>query len=439
MVNLKHEKLLLLNLARNYMNKYKVKVLSNKIPLITVPIKGAPTATVLVILKAGSKYETRENNGLSHFLEHMFFKGTDKRPNTLALSSELDSLGGEYNAFTSKEYTGYWVKVAASKLPLALDIVSDMLLNSKMEEEEIEREKGVIIEELNMYEDNPMMHVEDVFESVLYGDTPAGWETIGTKENIKSFKRADFIKYLETQYGSKSMHVILVGGITEVAKKEAVKMFSKFKVNKWQDKLAVKEVQKAPIVRAVYKKTDQINLSLGVRAFPIGHPDEFKLKLLSIILGGSMSSRLFINLRERNGLAYYVRTMYETYSDSGYLTTQAGVPIAKAEAAVKIILAEYKKLTEELVTAKELKRAKDLLQGKSLLQMEATDNLATWYARQAVLRKQIMTPGEFLRKINKVTAAEIRAVALKIFLDRGLNLALIGQAKEEKFQSILKF
>lgn len=421
------------------MNKYKVNILSNKIPLITVPIKGAPTATALVIIKTGSKYETKDNNGISHFLEHMFFKGTVKRPSTLALSSELDSLGGEYNAFTAKEFTGYWVKVAASRLPEALDILNDMLLNSKILPEEVEREKGVIIEELNMYEDNPMMHVEDVFESVLYGDTPAGWETIGTKKNIAGFKHADFMRYLETQYGARSMYVVIVGGIKTEAKKEAMKTFSKFKVNKWQDKPTVKEIQKAPQMKIINKKTDQVNLSLGVRAFPIGHPDEFKVKLLSIILGGSMSSRLFINLRERNGLAYYVRTMNETYTDSGYLTTQAGVPNAKTEAAIKIILAEYKKMATELVSAKELKRAKDLLQGKSLLQMEATDNLATWYARQAVLRRKMLTPGEFLKQINKVTASDIRAVAKKIFVNNGLNMAIIGKVKADKFKNILKF
>lgn len=421
------------------MNRYKIKTLSNKLPIITVPIKGAQTATALVIVKTGSKYETAASSGLSHFLEHLFFKGTDKRPDTLALSSELDSLGGEYNAFTAKEYTGYWVKVAASKLPLALDIVSDMLLNSKFEAEEIEREKGVIIEELNMYEDNPMMHVEDVFESVLYGDTPAGWETIGTKKNIKGFKRADFIKYLDSQYGSKSMYVVLVGGLKEGIVKEVAQVFSRIKSNKWQDKQPVKENQKRPQLRVVRKKTDQVNLSLGVRAYPVGHQDEFSVKLLSIILGGSMSSRLFINLRERNGLAYYVRTMSETYSDSGYLTTQAGVPTAKTLAAIKIILSEYRKLTDELVTAKELKRAKDLLQGKSLLQMEATDNLANWYARQAILRRDIMTPGEFLKRINKVTASDIRSVARKIFVDKGLNLALIGQVQPDKLEEILKF
>lgn len=421
------------------MNKYKIDVLSNKIPLISVPIKGAPTVTALIIIKTGSKYETRLTNGLSHFLEHMFFKGTARRPNTLTISSELDSLGGEFNAFTTKEFTGYWVKVAAPKLKAALDIISDMLLNSRFDEAEIEREKGVIIEELNMYEDNPLMHVEDVFESCLYGDAPAGWETIGTKENIRRFKRDDFIKYLNAQYGTRSAYVVLAGGIRKDDKKAVAKMLSGFKSNKWQDKPAVREKQTKPQLKIAVKKIDQVNLSLGVRAYPVGHPEEFKVRLLALILGGSMSSRLFINLRERKGLAYYVRTMTELYSDSGYLTTQAGVPIGKTEEAIKIILAEYKKLTEELVTPKELKRAKDLLQGKSLLQLEATDNLANWYARQAILRKKIMTPAEFLREIKKIGALELRQTARKIFVNRGLNLALIGQVKAGKLRRILKF
>jgi predicted Zn-dependent peptidase len=421
------------------MNKYKINILSNKIPLITIPVRGAKTITALVIIKTGSKYETRVNNGLSHFLEHMFFKGTERRPDTLALSSELDSLGGEYNAFTSKEFTGYWVKVAAAKIGTALDIVSDMLLHSKFETVEIEREKGVIIEELNMYEDNPLMHIEDVFESCLYGDTPAGWETIGTKANIRRFQRADFIKYFQTQYGTKSIVIVLAGGVQAADQARAAKLFHDFPANQWQAKVAVREQQARPQLRITPKKIDQINLSLGVRAYPIGHPEEFKVKLLSVILGGSMSSRLFINLRERNGLAYYVRTTAENYTDSGYLTTQAGVPVGQAEAAVKIILAEYKKLTTELVSVTELKRAKDLLHGKSLLQMEATDNLATWYARQAILRSKVITPEEFLKRIKAISPAELRATAQKIFVNRGLNLAVIGPVTGAKLKPILKF
>jgi predicted Zn-dependent peptidase len=421
------------------MNNYKKTYLSNKIPLLTVPIKGALTATALIMFKTGSRYENKRNNGLSHFLEHMFFKGTVKRPNTLTISSELDSLGGEYNAFTSKEFTGYWVKVAAGKLTVALDIISDMLLNSRLAAEEIEREKGVIIEELNMYEDNPIMHVEDVFETVLYGDTPAGWETVGTKANIRRFTRSDFLKYLRAQYGAASAYIILAGGVKDSDKKAAVRMFAPFTANAWKNQPGVKERQVRPQLRTVVKKIDQVNLSLGVRTFPLGHPQEMSVRLLAVILGGSMSSRLFIRLRERNGLAYSIRTLAEFYHDSGYLTAQAGVPIEKTAAAIRIILDEYKKIAAEPVTAAELKRAKDLLNGKMLIQMEATDNLAVWYGRQAVLRQEILTPREFLQRLNRISAIDLLRTAKKIFVNERLNLALIGDIKEGTIKKILHF
>jgi predicted Zn-dependent peptidase len=404
-----------------------------------VPVKGASTATALIMFKTGSRYENKRSNGISHFLEHLFFKGTVKRLNTLAISSELDSLGGEYNAFTSKEFTGYWVKVAAGKLTAALDIISDMLLNSRFAAEEIEREKGVIIEELNMYEDNPIMHVEDVFEAVLYGDTPAGWETIGTKANIRRFTRGDFLKYWKAQYGTKSTYVILAGGVKDRDKKAAAKMFAPFTGNAWKKQAGVKEKQKKPQLKIISKKIDQVNLSLGVRTWPLNHPQEMSVRLLGVILGGSMSSRLFIRLRERNGLAYSIRALAEFYENSGYLTAQAGVPIAKTAKAIKIILDEYKKIAAEPVTVAELKRAKDLLSGKMLIQMEATDNLAVWYGRQAVLRKKIMTPREFLRRLNRITAVDLLKTAKKIFVDERLNLALIGDIKEGQIKKILRF
>ncbi len=421
------------------MNKYKVDKMSNGLPLITIPIKGAPTVTALFVVKTGSKYETKSNNGLSHFLEHMFFKGTSHRPNTLSISSELDSLGGEYNAFTSKELTGYWIKVAANKLKPALNILSDMLLNSLFDAQEIEREKGVIIEELNMYKDNPLMHIEDVLEACLYGDTSAGWDTIGTKKNIQNFKRQDFIDYFNTQYGAQSIYLILAGGIKESDKKFITKILNKFPRNDWKNKSKVKEKQIKAQINTAFKKTDQVNLSLGVRTYPINHKEEFNLRLLAVILGGSMSSRLFINLRERNGLAYYVRTSTEFYSDSGYLTTQAGVTKDKAEKAIQIILNEYKKLRTELVKESELKRAKDLLQGKSLIQLEASDNLANWYAQQIITRNEVWNPKKFLDQIKKVTALDLRRTAKKIFVEERLNLALIGPVKDNDFKKILKF
>lgn len=421
------------------MNTYKRYFLSNKIPLYLVPVEGAKTTTILIMVKTGSRYETRQTSGLSHFLEHMFFKGTEARPDTLALSSELDALGGEYNAFTSKEYTGYWIKVAEDKVAPALDILSDMLLHSKFDAEEMAREKGVIIEELKMYEDNPLMRIEDVFESVLYGDNPAGWDTIGTRENIQSFSRQQLVKYWRSQYGSRSLYAVLAGGVKEKDRRLAAKRLELFNINPWQARPLSIKPQTVPRIRAVWKQADQLTMSLGVRTVPLGHRLELPLKLLSVVLGGAMSSRLFIRLRERSGLAYYVRTNTEAYPHSGYLATQAGVPKEKAKEAVRIILEEYKRLAQEAISRDELSRAKDLIRGRLFIQMEGSDNLATWYGRQAVTRPRLMTPGEWLKEIDRVGAKDIMAAARLAFQDKNLNLALIGQVKAASFKSYLRF
>lgn len=421
------------------MKYYTQQKLFSKLSFITAPIQGAKTSAILVIVKTGSRYENKDNNGISHFLEHMFFKGTVKRGSTFILSSELDSLGGEYNAFTAKEYTGYWIKVAKNKAHRAVDILGDMLLNSKFDEQEIEREKGVIIEELNMYQDNPMMHIEDVLESCLYGDTPAGWDTIGTKSNISKFKKEDFVNYFNQQYGTKSMVVVVSGAIDDKLKDKVNNIFSKALDNKWQRKIKIIEQQKKAQLKIEWKDNDQINLSLGVRTSAIDSKSEFKIKLLAMILGGIMSSRLFIRLRERNGLAYYVRTNAEFYSDTGYLTTQAGVTNDKVVKAIRIILEEYKRLTKELVGLKELKKIKDSLSGRLSLQLETPDSLANWYGHQAILRKKILTPNEFLKDIKNISPEDLKKVAQKIFVNKGLNLAIIGKVKESQFKNILHF
>lgn len=419
---------------------YKEEKLKNDLKLITVPMDGTKTITILVMFKTGSRYESRENNGISHFLEHMFFKGTEKRPGHLVLSSELDSLGCEYNAFTSKENTGYWIKVDSGKIDQALDIISDMLINSKFEESEIEKEKGVIIEEINMYHDNPKMYIEDLFEQCLYGDQPAGWEIIGPKENIKKFTREDFLSYFNTQYGIGSAVVCLAGKVGEKEKELAEKYFADMKKDGFIDKIRVNEKQSEPNVLVHKKKVDQSVLALGTRAYPIGHPDEYVLKVLSVLLGGSMSSRLFVEIREKRGLAYFVRTMSEFFTDSGYLTTQAGVPNKKVDEAVKIILAEYKKMSEELISEEELKKIKDLIKGRNIIALESSDDMANWYARQATLRGEIKTPEEFFEKIDKVTSKDIKRVAEDIFKNEKLNLAIIGPFEnKEKFEKIAKF
>jgi len=419
---------------------YKQKKLKNGLNLITVPMTGTKTITILVMVKTGSKYEDKKNNGISHFLEHMFFKGTAKRPTTLILASELDKVGAEFNAFTSKEYTGYWVKVDSSKIKLAVDIVSDMLLHSKFDFKEIEREKGVIIEEINMRHDNPIIHIEDVFEECLYGDSPAGWEVIGHKENILKLTRQDLLAYLNSQYGAGSTIVCLAGNIKGGGEELISRYFSHLGKTDFKDKEKIKEKQIKPQIKINYKKTGQANISLGVRGIPIGHKDEFILKVMSIILGGSMSSRLFTELRERKGLAYYVSTQAEFYTDSGYLTTQAGVPVEKVEAAIKIILSEYKKLKNILVSEKELKRTKDLIRGRSVIKLEASDDMAGWYAERAIMSDKILPPESFFKKVDQVKSRDIKTVARRIFVNKGLNLAIIGPFKDKKkFERILKF
>lgn len=419
------------------LNEIKLK---NGLPVYLIKRPQAKTATILIMYKTGSKYEDRKTSGLSHFLEHMFFKGTEKRPNTLVISAELDSIGAEFNAFTGKEYTGYYIKAPKNKIEVAIDVLSDMLINSKFDSEEIEREKGVIIEEMNMYEDNPLMHIEDVFESCLYGDTPAGWDTIGTKESVMSFKRDDFIKYFKSQYGTKSSAIFLAGDFSDGGiKKVLEEKFAKVIKNNYQKKIAVVERQNKPAYKIKNKKTDQMTLSLGFRSFPANHKDEVTLKLLSIILGGSMSSRLFIELRERRGLAYFVRASTEFYSDCGYITVTAGVPKDKLEESITVILNEYQKLKHELVLAKEIKKAKDLLAGKLVVSMEGTDDFTTWYGRQFPIRSKFSSPEEVIKKFKKVSALDIQRVAKKLFINSGLNLAIIGDIKDhKKINNILK-
>jgi len=416
---------------------YKITKLPSRLEVIATPLLHAKTITVLVMAATGSRFENKENSGISHLLEHLFFKGTTKRPTTLAISSELDRAGGEFNAFTGKEYTGFFVKIRASRLCLALDVLSDILLNSKLEPAEIEREKGVIMEELNMYLDNPLIYIEDLFEQCLYGDTPAGRDTIGTRETILKLTREKILDYAQAQYSSDKMIISLAGGFKPTDAGLINKYFKNFSKKDYQDKLPTDDTQIKPNLNLFYKKTDQAHLSLGVRSYAYGAKNEIAAKIISIILGGTMSSRLFTELRERRGLAYYVRTHNEAYTDSGYLTTQAGVPIDKLPRAIKIILSEYGKLAEKAVGAEELIRVKECLIGRTTLNLESSDSLANWYGRQAILFKEqnrqdkILTPENYYAQIKKITAADIRRAAKEIFVADKLNLAVIGPYKEK--------
>jgi len=419
---------------------FQKTTLKSGLRLITVPLKNTNSVTVLILVGTGSKYETKEINGISHFLEHMFFKGTKKRPNTLKIAETLDMVGGEYNAFTSKEVTGFWAKVDNRHLDIALDWISDMFLNSKFDEKEMQREKGVIIEEMNMYLDTPTAYVSELFEKLLYGDQPAGWRIIGEKENILGFNRQKVLDYYKNHYSSSNTVVCVAGDIEPKNVEDKIQNFFKnIEIREAKEKIKAEELQQKPEIMLHFKKTDQTHFCLGVRAYGLFHPQKTALSLLSIILGGNMSSRLFIKVRERQGLAYYIHTSVDATSDTGYLVTQAGIDHKNLEKSVGLILKEYKDLKNKKITEKELQKAKDYLKGISTLSLESSDSQASFYASQELLEKEILTLEEKFAKIDKVSINDIKKVAEDIFSEKNLNLAVIGPFEEkEKLQHLLK-
>ena len=424
------------------MYTHKKTTLENGLRVITIPMENANSVTVLILVGTGSKYESKDINGISHFLEHMFFKGTEKRPTTLDISETLDSVGGEYNAFTSKEVTGYWAKVDKRHSDVALDWITDIFLNSKFDAEEIEREKGVIIEEVNMYLDTPTAYVSDLWEKLLYGDQPAGWMVIGEKENILSFDREKIEDYFNSHYSPSNVIVCVAGAINSAEIENKIQDYFKNKKSEdFKTKLKVIETQKEPGVFLYTKKTDQTHFCLGVRAYDLSHPQKYALTLLSIILGGNMSSRLFIKVRERSGLAYSIHTSADCFTDAGYLVTQAGIDSKNLEKTIKLILEEYKNLKDKKITEKELQKAKDYIKGIMSLSLDASDYQTSFYAMQELLENKILSPEEKFAKIDEISVDDIKKVAEDIFVSEKLNLAIIGpieDSEKEKLKAILK-
>ena len=420
--------------------KFTKEVLQNNLRVITTPMSGVKSVTVLVIVGVGSRYESKENKGLAHFSEHMFFKGTNIRPSTLAISSIIDGVGAEFNAFTSKEYAGFFIKAASSHLELALDVLSDILLNSKFDQVEIEREKDVILEEMRMYFDTPMRHVSTIYESLLFGDHPLGWDIVGTENTISNLMHNDFERYVKQHYIPDNMVVGVAGDTsTDNALKTVKKYLGSYSGGSSTDYLKYVSTQQHSAVSLFYKDTEQAHFALGVRSYPIGHPKHYIAAVLSNVLGGSMSSRLFIELRERRGLGYYVRCGLDEYLDAGTLVVQAGVQKPKIEEAISVTLQELHKIKGHKVSEDELKRAKEYLKGKIILELEDSKEVAALHVLQEVLEKEIKTPEEIINEIDSVTAEQILAVANELIDEKTLNLAMIGPYKEEtKFLDLLK-
>jgi len=418
----------------------KKTILKNGLRIITYPMANTQALTLLVLLGAGSRYENKKLNGISHLLEHMIFKGTKKRPKSGDVSKELDGVGGIYNAFTSKELMGFWTKVDSKHFDLSCDILSDMIFNSLFERKEIEKEKKTIIEEINMKLDVPQIHIFDLWEKLLYGDQPIGWLIVGEKDEVVKINRKNILDYFKSQFTAKNAVICLAGNFEE--KKTIAKLnkfFGKFPNKEIPDKKSTIEKQKSPQLSLHYKKTDQTHLALGVKTFDIFSERKYPLAIISNILGGNMSSRLFTEIREKRGMAYYVSTMAEEYTDTGYLVTNLGSDNKRAEEAIKIILKEYKKLKEKKVPKDELQKAKDNIKGHLYLGLETSDAWAVYLGAQEILREKISTPEEECEKIDRVNQDDILKVAREIFQPKKLNLALIGPFKDKgEFKKMLK-
>ncbi len=421
--------------------KIKKHVLKNGLRVVFVPMKETQTVAVQILVEAGSKYENKKNNGISHFLEHMMFKGTKKRPTTKIISEIFDSVGGEYNAFTGEELTGYWVKVPAKHFEMAVDVVSDMYTNPLLKLEEINRERGVILQEISMIRDDPARYAWDLFEKLLYGDQPAGWDIIGTRDNIKKFRRKDFTDYIRKMYVPKTTVVTVAGNFDEEkALKLIEKQFSGQKKQKKVGKKKVAEIQRAPKMDLYFKETDQTHLILGVRGMDMFSPDRHAATVLATILGGGMSSRMFINIREREGLTYYIGASMNMTTDAGYLYARAGVEHENLEKAVKLMIKELKKVSTKKVSTKELKKAKEFLKGRTTMSLESSISVASFVGEQELFKKTVREPEKMFEKIDAVTAEDVLKVAKKMVKNSGLNLAVIGPHKEKtNLKKSLKF
>ena len=420
---------------------FERQTLSNGLRLLTAPIDHAQSVSCFIMLSAGSRYETEDTSGIAHFSEHMFFKGTENRPTARDIGSEIDGIGGEFNAFTGKEYTGYYVRCAGEHRAIAFDVLVDMLRHSKFDPEEIDREKGVIIEEMNMYFDTPRDYISGVYDSLLYGDRPIGWDIIGRKETVRGATRDTFLGYIDQWYQPERMVVGVAGKLDAGLQADIERLLGDLEPAATGTPAPAQfEANGDARVKIHTKASDQAHLCLGVPSYPIGHPDRYALQLLSTVLGTGMSSRLFTEVRERRGLAYYIYAINHSYTDVGSLFSQAGVDIERIDEAITTISDELKKITDEAVPSDEMEKARNVAKGRFVLQTESPHGLIMFGLRREVLEGHAAEPEEILAGLDAVTTEDLQRVAQDVIGGHGLNLALIGpfeQDQQERFENLL--
>lgn len=419
------------------MKKPQIKKLDNGLTIVTI-ITDSPSVTVMSLVGTGSRYEEKSNNGISHFLEHMCFKGTEKKTGK-DIMRYLDGLGAETNAFTSYEITGYYVKSITKHWKKTLAVVSDIFLNSAFPESEIEKEKGVIVGEIGMYQDMPMHHVRDIFSQLVYGNQPAGWSILGPRKNINSMTRNDFVKYHQDHYVASATTLVVSGNIQHFdVVKEIKKQLRTISEGVKSKKTKVTLSQKKPQLTVSYRKTDQTHLILGYLSGGFYSKDTTTLSVIAALLGGGMSSRLFEKLREDMGVGYYINAYNTKQSDTGIMEISCGVDSNRVAEVLLAIQSEIQRLTTELVSDKELKKTKEFIIGNTQMGLEATDELAYYYGKRSVLGLPLQTPKDFTKKIQLISSKDIRRVAKKICKPERLNVAIIGPHKEKDTIEFLK-
>jgi predicted Zn-dependent peptidase len=416
---------------------FRRDTLDNGLRVLTADLPYAQSVVVMVMFAAGSRYETVEAGGIAHFAEHMFFKGTERRPSARQIAGEIDAIGGEFNAFTGKESTAYYVKCAAEHRDVALDVLVDMLRNSRFDADEIEREKGVIIEEMNMYYDTPRDYIGGVYEELLWGDQPLGRHLIGTKETIRAATRDTFMGYLDRWYKPSRMVLGVAGKIGDALLERVQDLLGDLPDAETGEPEMTEPYLNGRVSIST-KQSEQAHVSLGVHSVPLDHPDRYAIQLLATALGGGMSSRLFTEVRERRGLAYYVYGLNHSYTDAGTLYSQAGVDIARIDDAITTIAAELRRIAAEPLPADELEKARNFAKGRFVLQLESPQGLTMFGLRKEVLEHRLPDSEEVVRGLDAVTGDDVARVATELIASDRMRLAVIGPFDDaSRFEALL--
>lgn len=417
--------------------KPTIHTLPNGLRVMLVDTKSFPTLTMLLLVGAGSRYENEKNNGIAHFLEHMFYKGSKNFPDMEIISQEIEGMGGNWNAFTSKDYTGYYIKAASYHLKKMATILSDILMHPLLKSEEIEKEKGVIVEEINMYEDTPQRRVSDIFENVMYKDSPLGYDIAGSKKTVTSFDKNTFVDYMQSLYHPHNAVLMIAGGLKEAGDVMGVvqETFSKWNGGTSSTFLAFDKSQTIPRIHIEHKKSEQAHFCLGFPTYGIEDKRRPVMRILATILGGGASSRLFTEVREKKGLCYYIGTGVEQYHDTGNIVTQSGVTkeVPKVKEALTATMKEHMKLVKGQIKDSDIARSKEMIKGRMLLSLEDSFNVAHFYGLKQLHENKIQSPEDIIEEVEKVTKEEIVALAQAIFVQEKLNFSIIGPFENKDF------